>query len=153
MNRRLRRYAAALVVILVSVLLPVVIAPSASASTSCSGTITWASSLKKQPRAQLVIYYNASNGGTNSACMYHAGSTYGRALRTEVQISRCEKGFTERDTYCYTDKSSHTDSGRFKYYAGPEGVTGTKTRCVVAWGTIITSSGDLIRIDSDPEGC
>jgi hypothetical protein len=50
-------------------------APEAAASTSCSGTITWASSLKKEPRAQLIIYYNSSNGGTNSARMRHAGST------------------------------------------------------------------------------
>jgi hypothetical protein len=93
-------------------------APAASAATSCSGTITWASSLKKEPRAQLVIYYNSSNGGTNSACMYHAGSTYGKALSTEVEISRCEKGYDESDSFCFTDKTSRTDSGKFKYYAG-----------------------------------
>jgi len=127
-------------------------APAASAKTSCSGTITWASSLKKEPRAQLVIYYNSSNGGTNSACMYHAGSTYGKALSTEVQISRCEAGWDESDNYCIVDKTSRTDHGKFKYYAGPVGVTGTKHRCVAAWGTIISGS-KLIRIDSDPEGC
>jgi hypothetical protein len=130
----------------------VALAPAASAATSCSGTITWASSLKKEPRAQLVIYYNSSNGGTNSACMYHAGSTYGKALKTEVQVSRCQSGWDESDNYCNTDKYSKVDSGKFKYYAGPVGVTGTKTRCVVAWGTIISGS-TLIRIDSDPEGC
>jgi len=94
----------------------------------------------------------SSNGGTNSACMYHAGSTYGKALSTEVEISRCESGYDESDTFCYTDKTSRTDSGTFKYYAGPVGVTGTKSRCVVAWGTIISGSR-LIRIDSNPEGC
>ena len=129
-----------------------VTAPAASAAKTCSGTITWASSLKKEPRAQLVIYYNSSNGGTNSACMYRAGSTYGKALSTEVEISRCESGYDESDTFCYTDKTSRTDSGTFKYYAGPVGVTGTKSRCVVAWGTIISGS-KLIRIDSNPEGC
>jgi hypothetical protein len=127
-------------------------APEASATASCSGRITWASSLKKEPRAQLVIYYNSSNGGTNSACMRHAGSTYGKAMHTEVEISRCEPGYDESDNYCFTDKTSRTDKGNFKYYAGPVGVTGTKSRCVTAWGTM-EKGNTFIRIDSDAEGC
>jgi hypothetical protein len=127
-------------------------APEAAASTTCSGTITWASSLKKEPRAQLVIYYNSSNGGTNSACMRHAGSLYGKAMHTEVEISRCERGSDPGDVVCSPDKTSRTDKGNFKYYAGPVGVTGTKTRCVTAWGTI-EKGKTFIRIDSENEGC
>lgn len=127
-------------------------AAPASAAVSCSGTITWASSLKKEPRAQLVIYYNSSNGGTNSACMYHAGSTYGKKLKTEVEISRCQPGGVNGD-WCFTDGESDHESGMFAYHAGPVGVTGTANRCVVAWGTIILSNGGLVRIDSDTRGC
>lgn len=151
----LRRFRAALgvLVVMAGVVVGAVAAPAtAAAASSCSGTVTWASSLKKEPRAQLVIYYNSSNGGTNSACMYHAGSTYGKKLRTDVQVSRCEPGGSNGYS-CFVDKESRIDSGRYAYYAGPVGVTGTAKRCVVAWGTIILANGGLVRIDSDTRGC
>jgi len=124
-------------------------APEALAKASCSGTITWASSLKREPQ---VIHYNSSNGGTNSACMRHAGSTYGKAMHTEVEISRCEPGYDERDDEYFDDKTSRSDKDDFKYHAGPVGVTGTKNRCVTAWGTM-EKGKTFIRIDSEVEGC
>ncbi|MCY9556061.1 hypothetical protein M5W98_31225, partial [Paenibacillus apiarius] len=45
-------------------------APAAQAAGSCSGTITY-SQVQTSGLGELVIYYNSSNGGTNSACFYH----------------------------------------------------------------------------------
>ncbi|WP_133116402.1 hypothetical protein [Amycolatopsis antarctica] len=126
---------------------------TAHAAATCSGTLSWASSLKKEPRGQLAIYYNSAAGGTNTACMYHAGSTSGKRLQTEVGISRCQAGNWEGDTYCLTDKTPKPDLGNFISQAGPLEVTGTANRCVTAYGTIILANGDLVRLDSPPVGC
>jgi hypothetical protein len=153
MTRHRYRALLAVLVVLSAVLVGVVAAPvPANAAASCSGTITWASSLKKEPRAQLVIYYSSSDGGTNSACMYHAGSTYGKPFTTAVEISRCQAG-SHSGGVCTVDRTSRLDKGLYSYYAGPVGVTGTARRCVVAWGTILLPEGGLVRIDSYTRGC
>jgi hypothetical protein len=153
MTRRRYRALWAGFVVLAAVLVGAVTAPApANAASSCSGTITWASSLKKEPRAQLVIYYNSSNGGINSACMYHAGSTYGKPYTTVVEISRCQAS-SHSGGVCTVDRTSRLDEDLYSYYAGPVGVTGTARRCVVAWGTILLPKGGLIRIDSATRGC
>lgn len=65
------------------------LASPAQAATSCSGTITYDATVSRSGSVigELVIYYNSSNGGTNSACFYHRGVSYGVAAPTDIQIT------------------------------------------------------------------
>ena len=109
-------------------------APAAQAAGSCSGTITY-SQVQSSGLGELVIYYNSSNGGTNSACFYHRGPSYGVAAYTYVMIYRCSQRSGEGQT-CNTAVAGGKDSGTFSYQAGPVGVTGTANYCVGATGWI-----------------
>jgi len=126
-------------------------ADHASAATACSGTKTFVFTAKG--KAQLVIYYNSSNGGTNSACMYHLGSYYGKAERTTVQIGRCTTWSGPEGKSCTLDKLSKVDANKYKYYAGPRGVTGTAKRCVWAKGTMHLTNGKTLVLVSGRQGC
>ncbi|WP_247686170.1 hypothetical protein [Micromonospora sp. C31] len=92
-------------------------APAAQAAGSCSGTIIY-SQVQSSGLGELVIYYNSSNGGTNSACFYHRGAAYGRSAPTFVQIYRCAERSGE-GAHCTRSGSADTDSGDFSYHAGP----------------------------------
>ncbi|ASO19393.1 hypothetical protein FHR81_001660 [Actinoalloteichus hoggarensis] len=127
---------------------PVSDGPS-TAAVSCSGHVTYSETRPNIGR--LVIYYNSSNGGTNSACMYHNGSNYGVAAPTDVQIWRCTQSSGEGQP-CTADKASPKDSGNFLYYAGPVGVTGTANRCVRALGHVAVGPRNYI-FDSKRQGC
>lgn len=123
--------------------------PSAQAI-SCSGTITY-SRTHSSGLGELVIYYNSTNGGTNSACFYHRGAAYGVAAPTEVQIFRCRETSGEGGA-CTPTVSPPPDRGNFEYYAGPVGVTGTANYCVAAYGEI-TWRGTTHWIRSGRQGC
>src|SRR3954451_19750285 len=112
--------------------LAVLDAPTASAATSCSGTITYdhTYNVGGSPVAELTIYYNTTNGGTNSACFYHQGAYYGKAEPTAVQIYRCTQHTAAPGSPCTIAVASRVDSGNFADYAGPVGVTGTANYCV-----------------------
>ncbi|WP_208870766.1 hypothetical protein [Streptomyces aquilus] len=111
----------------------------AQAATSCSGTITHSQPVYIIGRStvigELVIYYNSSNGGTNSACLYHRGASYGVYAGTEVTIYRCSQRSGEGQGCDAT--ISDTDFGHYAYHAGPVGVTGTANYCVAATGWIV----------------
>jgi hypothetical protein len=130
-----------------------VTAPAASAAVSCSGTITYRETeyYGGNPVAELIIYYNSTNGGTNSACLYHRGAYYGVAKPTAVVIHRCSQ--RSPGSGCSFTESSRTDSGNFAYYAGPVGVTGTANYCVLAQGSIQLNSTTKLLIGSGPQGC
>jgi len=125
-------------------------APAAQAAGSCSGTITY-SQVISSGLGELVIYYNSSDGGTNSACFYHRGAAYGTAAATMVQIYRCERPNNE-GAHCTPDGERDTDSGNFSYYAGPVGVTGVASRCVEARAYIVWG-GEAQWIFSRQQGC
>ncbi|WP_329107482.1 hypothetical protein OG792_04145 [Micromonospora sp. NBC_01699] len=111
-------------------------APS-QAAVACSGTITYSYAWPvSNPVAELVIYYNSSNGGTNSACMYHRGTANGVSVRTSVQITRCAETSGAGSGTCTATAVSSKDEGSYAYYAGPRGVTGTANNCVNAYGEI-----------------
>ncbi|WP_206306989.1 hypothetical protein [Streptomyces sp. F001] len=111
----------------------------AQAATSCSGTVTHRQPIRIPGRdtiiGELTIYYNSSNGGTNSACFYHRGPSYGVAAHTEVMIMRCAQKSGEGQG-CTSTTAPDSDSGNFAYHAGPVGVTGTANYCVAAIGWI-----------------
>lgn len=111
----------------------------AQAATSCSGTVTHSQPVTIPGRStiigELTIYYNSSNGGTNSACFYHRGASYGVAAPTYVAIMRCAQTSGEGQT-CRNTTAPDVDNGNFSYQAGPVGVTGTANYCVGAIGWI-----------------
>lgn len=114
----------------------VAVAPAASAAVSCSGAVTASKeiSYKGKVMGELVVYYNTSNGGTNSACLYHRGALYGVKANTAVVIKRCSQ--TNPGNVCNVTADSGYDYGDYRYYAGPRGVTGTRVNCVAASGWI-----------------
>ncbi|RZT79543.1 hypothetical protein EV382_2757 [Micromonospora violae] len=58
------------------------------AAVSCSGTVSWSYQFPvNNPVIEMVIYYNSTNGGTNSACLYHRGAAYGKAARTDQLVA------------------------------------------------------------------
>jgi hypothetical protein len=114
--------------------------PTAQAATtaiSCSGTIT-ANYPVSYPGdgvvGNLTVFYNSSNGGTNSACFYHAGKSYGVTSLTFIQIHKCAE--TSGEGRSCTLRAADTDSGDYAYHAGPVGVTGTANNCVMVEGYI-----------------
>lgn len=126
---------------------------TAQAATSCSGTITYHQSVSHNGSAigELVIYYNSSNGGTNSACFYHRGASYGVSATTSVEIYRClQKSGTGGG--CTVDASSRIDKGSYAYNAGPVGVTGTADYCVYAYG-YVNWAGHEYSVSSGTRGC
>ncbi|MEV8065037.1 MULTISPECIES: hypothetical protein [unclassified Streptomyces] len=129
------------------------IASPAQAATSCSGTVTYDGTVSRSGSVigELVIYYNSSNGGTNSACFYHRGVSYGVSAKTEVQIYRCSQKSGKGDA-CYIAAVSPLDSGSYAYNAGPVGVTGTANYCVSAIGSVVWS-GKEYYVDSGTQGC
>lgn len=123
--------------------------PSVQAK-SCSGTIT-DSFTHPSGLGELTIFYNSSNGGTNSACFYHRGAAYGKAARTSVSIVRCTQTSGENQA-CTPATSPDTETGTFSYYAGPVGVTGTARYCVAASG-YIDWNGVRYSLSSGRQGC
>ncbi|MEV6624350.1 hypothetical protein AB0M83_44275 [Amycolatopsis sp. NPDC051106] len=128
-----------------------VTAAPANAAVSCSGTKTYNDSRGALGLGELTIYYNSADGGTNSACFYHLGALYGVAAETYVRIERCVETSGEGQ-YCTPDRSSSPDTGNYKYYAGPRGVTGTAHRCVAAVGWVYWG-GEYYGISSGRRGC
>ncbi|MEU8259591.1 hypothetical protein AB0C02_03060 [Micromonospora sp. NPDC048999] len=125
-------------------------APS-QAAISCSGTITYRKALPaSNPVMELVIYYNSTNGGTNSACVNHLGATYGKTAHTWVQLVRCYE--TVKNGTCTGAASSKVDDNDYSYYAGPVGLTGTANSCVGADGGLVWN-GTQYRIYTSAQGC
>ncbi|MFU8851103.1 hypothetical protein ACNAW0_08990 [Micromonospora sp. SL1-18] len=126
-------------------------APS-QAAVSSSGTITYSKAYPaSNPVMELVIYYNSTNGGTNSACVNHLGAAYGKPARTSVEIARCAQTSGENRS-CTATVVSTIDNGIYSYYAGPRGVTGTANYCVAAYGEL-DWNGYTYYIASGTQGC
>ncbi|MFG1674424.1 hypothetical protein [Micromonospora sp. NPDC049282] len=154
MIRRTLRRAGVLAVGLVTLAASALItAAPAQAATSCSGTVTYSKTVSRSgsPIAELIIYYNSSNGGTNSACFYHRGVSYGKSALTGVQIARCAQSSGEGRT-CNFDALSNPDEGIYSSYAGPVGVTGTANNCVSAKGWLVWDK-TVYTVDSLTRGC
>lgn len=147
----LRRAFGALLALLTFGTVLVVTAAPSQAAVACSGTITYSYAYpESNPVAELVIYYNSTNGGTNSACMYHRGASYGVSARTSVQVAKCAE--TSGSGACTVTAASSTDNASYAYYAGPRGVTGTANNCVDAYGEI-DWAGTTYWIHSGRQGC
>ena len=124
-------------------------AQAATQAVSCSGTNIFSKTV--DGLGELVIYYNSTNGGTNSACFYHRGAAYGKSSYTYVVISRCTERSGEGQP-CTPAVSSQPDDGEFAYQAGPVGVTGTANYCVSASGHL-NWGGRYHAVESGRQGC
>ncbi|MFL6162395.1 MAG: hypothetical protein ACJ74U_09205 [Jatrophihabitantaceae bacterium] len=113
-------------------------APAADAAISCSGTIAYDHTYFRDgnPVAEITIYYNSTNGGTNSACLYHRGAYYGKTESTSVGIARCTQHSAPPGSTCSVTANPPPDDGFYAYYAGPVGVTGAANYCVEAYGNM-----------------
>jgi hypothetical protein len=110
--------------------------PAKAASGKCAGKLIESRSMKVGGKkvGELDVYYNSATG-KNCARMNHAGSTWGKKLKTRAWIGICSET-TPGDKTCHYDPSTDAvDNGNYRYYAGP--VT-TKTsaagRCIAASG-------------------
>lgn len=151
--KSMRTIGVPLVVLAMLSMISVFAAAPASAAVSCSGTISYDQAINRGGSAigELTIYYNTSNGGTNSACFYHRGASNGVAAPTYVRAFRCTQQSGEGQP-CTIAASSSPDSGNYKQYAGPRGVTGTANYCVAAEGYIIWA-GTEYYLSSGRQGC
>ncbi|SDD01464.1 hypothetical protein [Actinokineospora iranica] len=125
-------------------------AQASTAAISCSGSVTDRFA-HPSGLGELVIYYNSTNGGTNSACFYHRGAAAGVAAPTYVIIHRCAETSGEGGP-CTIRATGGPDSGNFSSYAGPVGVTGTANYCVAAYGHI-DWRGTRYALNSGRQGC
>jgi hypothetical protein len=133
----------------------VVLAAPAQAAVSCSGTLSYSRTIDKVGGGsigELAIYYNTTNGGTNSACFYHRGVAYGIAAPTYVRAFRCAEQSGEGQPCTIVASSTPDFSDDYRYYAGPRGVTGTANYCVAAVG-YIDWGAYRYAISSGRQGC
>lgn len=108
----------------------------ATAAGGCPGSLIEKRNLNVGGKkvGELAVYYDASTG-KNCARMNHAGSTWGKALKTRVWVGICSERTPGNKTCHYDAKTDGVDVGKYKYYAGP--VTTKKSargRCIAASG-------------------
>lgn len=105
------------------------VAPTAGAADgggSCSGKLVDympLNSVNGTKIGQLELYYSSS--GYNCAIFYHGGPSWGKASRTSISLSRKDNGQ-------YRQVASN--SGNFKYQAGPIRTYAPSPKCVQAYG-------------------
>ncbi len=128
---------------------------SASASESCSGALIYHQALGASGKtgstiAYIDVFYSSANGGTNTACLNKSGDLYAVKSKTEITIQRC--GSYYRCPSTVRGEPRQSDAGQFSYYAGPVSVTGTRSRCVQVWGSVV-NRGRTIYYYADNIGC
>lgn len=111
-------------------------ASPARAGTSCAGQLVFAKPLKfkKKKVGELDVYWDAATK-KNCALTMHAGSTWGKKLKTTIWLYRCAKGDKEGGQ-CNSDVSHAVSQvGNYRYQAGPVSMKAAH-RCVFAWAEI-----------------
>jgi hypothetical protein len=112
--------------------------PARADDDACAGNLIFTKAIRdNQDRkvGELNIYFNPANG-KNCAKTMHAGSTWGKAMRTSVILHRCHRGTGPGDP-CFFDfpEDEAHDTGRFEYYAGPVRLN-AENRCIWATGSV-----------------
>ena len=109
-----------------------------AASGSCAGSLIESRNLNVGGKkvGELDVYYNRATG-KNCARMNHAGSTWGKTLKTRVWIGICSETTPGNKTCHYDPSTDAVDVGNYAYYAGPA------TTKVSAAGKCIAASGYL----------
>jgi hypothetical protein len=109
---------------------------TAGTNAGCAGSLVESRNLTVGGKkvGELNVYYNAATG-RNCAKMNHAGSTWGKRLKTRVWVGICSERTPSNGTCHYNRKTDAVDVGTFKYYAGPATTkTSAKGRCIAASG-------------------
>ena len=110
----------------------------ATAAASCSGSLIESRNLRVGGKkiGELNVYYSKATG-RNCAKMNHAGSTWGKKLKTRVWIGICSERKPGGNVCHYNNKTDAVDVGRYRYYAGPVTTKASaKGRCIAASGYI-----------------
>ena len=83
---------------------------------------------------ELNVYYDSASG-RNCARMAHAGSTWGKRLKTRVWVGICSERKPGSGTCHYDAKTDAVDVGNYRYYAGPATTKKSASgRCIAASG-------------------
>jgi hypothetical protein len=115
-------------------------AAQAQTAGSCSGSVTFSQTVSGPGGTigELIVYYKSSNGGENTACMYHRGRSVGVKSLTEAHIEACRETSGRGQPGCtvLAVPKPMTDNGPPPYgqFAGPVQVKGVQDRCVYASG-------------------
>jgi hypothetical protein len=108
----------------------------AGAAAGCAGSL-----IESQPLVvggekvgELNVYYDSASG-KNCAKMNHAGSTWGKRLKTRVWIGICSERKAGAKVCHYDTNTDAVDVGHYRYYAGPATTKkSAKGRCIAASG-------------------
>ena len=107
-----------------------------AASGSCAGSLIESRNLNVGGKkvGELDVYYNSANG-RNCARMNHAGSTWGKKLKTRVWVGICSETKPTNGTCHYNAATDAVDVGSYAYYAGPATTKASAAgRCIAASG-------------------
>jgi hypothetical protein len=110
--------------------------PAGAATGNCAGSLIESRNLVVGGKkvGELDVYYNRSTG-KNCARMNHAGSTWGKKLKTRVWIGICSEREPTNGTCHYDPNTDAVDLGMYRYYAGPATTkVSARGRCIAASG-------------------
>jgi hypothetical protein len=111
--------------------------PSADAASGrCAGSLIESRNLNVGGKkvGELDVYYNRATG-RNCARMNHAGSTWGKKLKTRVWIGICSETEPSNGTCHYDPSTDAVDVGDYAYYAGPVTTKASAAgKCIAASG-------------------
>ena len=110
--------------------------PATAASGTCAGSLIESRNLNVGGKkvGELDVYYNSATG-KNCARMNHAGSTWGKALKTRVWVGICSETTPGNKTCHYDPATDAVDEGSYRYYAGPATTKASaRGRCIAASG-------------------
>ena len=91
-----------------------------AAAADCPGSLIESRNLDVGGKkvGELDVYYNAATGN-NCARMNHAGSTWGKKLKTRVWVGICAERTPGNKPCTYDPNTDGVQVGDFEYYAGP----------------------------------
>ena len=105
-------------------------------SDNCPGSLIESRNLNVGGKkvGELDVYYNAATG-KNCARMNHAGSTWGKKLKTRVWVGICSERTPGNKTCHYDPNTDGVQVGEYEYYAGPVSTKeSARGRCIAASG-------------------
>jgi hypothetical protein len=140
MLRSLNPVRAVAAVALIAALATVAVATAGSspagAAAGCAGSLIESRALNVGGKkvGELDVYYDSASG-KNCAKMNHAGSTWGKRLKTRVWVGICAERRPGASVCHYDAKTDAVDLGNYEYYAGPATTkTSARGRCIAASG-------------------
>jgi hypothetical protein len=136
MPRSLRAIGAGALITAAAALSLTASAPAGAAAAECAGSLIESQNMVVGGKkvGELAVYYDGATG-RNCAKMNHAGSTWGKKLKTRVWVGICSQRKPGGKTCSYDAKTDAVDVGKYRYYAGPATTKkSAKGRCIAASG-------------------